>query len=337
MSGRARRPMSSSQSLTSSLPHSSPPRLSVVIPLYNCLPLTQAMLASLQASLPAALEHEIIMVDDGSTDGTREWLATLRDSRIRVLLNERNLGYAIANNRAVAIARGELLALLNNDLVLSAGWIEPMLAAHAAMKGRAGLIGNVQFDARSGAVDHSGLVVNITGKPVHRRTLPSRLFRWLRPVRRVPAVTGACVLIERVLWQQLGGFDEHYLNGGEDIDLCFRARAAGRTNVVALQSVVRHHVSSSPGRKVRDEENSYRLARQWRVELVAAADDGTRTWCRDYLARALVIPKSAEYRLAIAACAFLAHVRPIPPPEAVMAVEEGLEGEFTRWKKMFGK
>lgn len=329
--------MSSPQSLTPSLPHSSPPRLSVVIPLYNCLPLTQAMLASLQASLPNELGYEIIMVDDSSTDGTREWLATLHDPRIRVLLNERNLGYAIANNRAVATARGEFLALLNNDLVLSEGWIEPMFAAHAAMGGRAGLIGNVQLDARSGAVDHTGLVVNITGKPVHARTLPSRVFRWLRPVRRVPAVTGACVLIERVLWQQLGGFDENYLNGGEDIDLCFRARAAGRTNVVALRSVVGHHVSSSPGRKARDEENSYRLARQWRAELIAAADDGTRTWCRDYLAHALVIPKSAEYRIAIAACAFLAHARPTPPADAVAAVEQGLEGEFARWEKMFGR
>ena len=47
--------------------------VSFVIPLYNCLPLTQAMLASLRTSLPAGLEHEIIFVDDGSTDGTRDW------------------------------------------------------------------------------------------------------------------------------------------------------------------------------------------------------------------------------------------------------------------------
>jgi GT2 family glycosyltransferase len=133
----------------------------------------------------------------------------------------------------------------------------------------------------------------------------------------------------------LGGFDEGFRNGGEDIDFCFRARAAGRVNAVALRSVVRHHVSASPGRKARDEQNSYRLAQRWRNELIAAADFGTRCWCRDYLADMLGNPRAHEYRLAIAACAYLAHVRSTPPPEAVLAVTRGLEGEFERWEKMF--
>ncbi len=312
-------------------------QVSFIIPLYNCLPLTQAMLASLQATLPAGLASEIIFVDDGSTDGTRDWLATLREPAFRVLLNERNLGYAISNNRAAAIARGEFLALLNNDLVLTPGWIEPMLAAHRKLRTRSGLIGNVQVDARSGLVDHAGLVVNLTGKPVHDRRAPSPLARLIRPVRPVPAVTGACLLVERDLWQQLSGFDEGYVNGGEDIDLCFRARALGRINAVAVRSVVRHHVSSSPGRKARDEENSYRLAQRWRAELVAAADDGTRTWCRSYLGEQFRVPRAREFRLALAACAFLAHLRPTAPSEAVAAVAGGLQGEFDRWERMFNR
>ncbi len=312
-------------------------QVSFIIPLYNCLPLTQAMLASLQATLPAGLAHEIIFIDDGSTDGTRAWLATLSAPPFRVLLNERNLGYAISNNRAAAVARGDFLALLNNDLVLQPGWLEPMLAAHTRLRDRAGLIGNIQLDAKSGCVDHAGLVVNLTGKPVHDRAAPSGLARLLRPVRRVPAVTGACLLVARALWQQLGGFDEAYVNGAEDIDLCFRARAIGRINAVALRSTVQHHVSSSPGRKARDEQNSHRLALRWRNELIAAAADGTRTWCRAYLAQQLLVPRSREYRLALAACAFLAHVRRMPPAEAVAAVTTGLHGEFDRWDEMFGR
>jgi GT2 family glycosyltransferase len=319
------------------IPTASRPRLSCIVPLFNCLPLTQAMLASLQATLPAGLPHEIIFVDDGSTDGTREWLATLRDPAIRVLLNERNLRYAAANNRGAAVATGDFFALLNNDLVLLPGWLEPMLAAHAALGDRAGLVGNVQLDAKTGAVDHAGLVVNLTGKPVHDRAPPSRLSRLLRPVRRVPAATGACLLVARALWQELGGFDEAYENGGEDIDLCFRAQAAGRINAVALRSVVRHHVSASPGRKARDEQNSFRLARRWRDELIAAADDGTRTWCRTYLTAALRDPESREYRIALGAVAFLARLRSSPPPEAVAAVSSGLDGEFTRWRGMFSE
>lgn len=313
-------------------PASRPPRLSVVVPLYNCLPLTQAMLASLQATLPPDLAHEIILIDDGSTDGTREWLRAhppLRAPPFRVVLNERNLGFAAGNNRAVALAQGELLALLNNDLVLLPGWFEPLLAAHRSLAGRAGLVGNVQLDARTGAVDHAGLELTPAAKPVHTRTLPRWFTRQLRSVMVVPAVTGACVLLTRALWRELGGFDEAYVNGGEDIDLCYRARAAGRRNAVALRSVVRHHVSSSPGRKARDEENSYRLAQRWQREFIF---DATPSWCRAFLARS---PHSSQYRIALGALAFLAGLRRTPPRAAFEGVESEFAPEIERWQAMF--
>lgn len=310
-------------------------QVSFIIPLFNCLPLTQAMLASLQAHLPPGLAHEIIFVDDGSTDGTPAWLEQLPPPLFRVVRHERNLGYAAANNRAAALARGESLVLLNNDLVLTPGWLEPMLAAHTQLGPRAGLIGNIQLDARTGAVDHVGLVVNETGKPVHERARPCRVETAFAPVRRVPAVTGACLLVSRALWRELGGFDEAFLNGGEDIDLCFRARAAGRVNAVALRSVVRHHISASPGRKRRDEQNSYLLAQRWGRELVAAATAGTRTWCRTFLARQWHDPRPRDYALALAAAAYAAHLRRTPPRAAVVGVEQGLAGEFARWTQMF--
>ncbi|MES1168988.1 MAG: glycosyltransferase, partial [Oleiharenicola lentus] len=109
-------------------------KISFLVPLYNNLPLTQAMLASLQATLPAGLEHEIIFVDDGSTDGTREWLQTVGPAlaagpglpasgshTIRAVLNEKNLGFAGACNRGAAVAHGEFLFFLNNDLILLPG------------------------------------------------------------------------------------------------------------------------------------------------------------------------------------------------------------------------
>src|SRR5438105_8246007 len=108
--------MSLPPSLNPSVAHSLPPRVSFIVPLYNCLPLAQAMLASLQATLPAGLSHEIILIDDGSTDGTREWLQSLSPSNglamltgppFRVLLNEHNLGFARTNNRGAAVANGE--------------------------------------------------------------------------------------------------------------------------------------------------------------------------------------------------------------------------------------
>jgi GT2 family glycosyltransferase len=242
-------------------------QVSFIIPLYNCLPLTQAMLASLRATLPAGLKHEIIFVDDGSTDGTRAWLASLA-SPCRAILNEKNLGFAGACNRGAATASGEFLFFLNNDLVLLPHWLEPMLAAFRRFHDT-GLIGNVQLNAATGEVDHAGITFSLQGKPTHLSALPITT-RWLGwPAHRaVPASTGACCALRRSLWSQLGGFDEGFINGGEDIDLCLRAGEAGWRNYIALRSVVRHHISSSIGRKLRDEPNTRRLHQRWREVIV---------------------------------------------------------------------
>lgn len=306
-------------------------QVSFVIPLYNCLSLTQTMVASLQATLPANLAHEIILVDDGSTDGTRDWLATLR-APFRVVLNERNFGYAISNNRGATLARGRFVALLNNDLVLLPRWLEPMLEAHAQLGARAGIVGNLQLDARTGALDHAGIVMNLKAKPEHARALPSRPARDRLDLAFVPAVTGACLLIERELWQKLGGFDETFINGGEDVDLCFRARAAGRDTVVALRSVVRHHVSSSVGRKRHDEMNSFRLAQRWRREFIAAA---VRPWIDTYVCTALSEPRADEHLLTLHALAYAAGVVAKPPAETLARLEASLAHEFDRWNTMF--
>jgi len=306
------------------------PKLSVVVPLFNCLALSKAMTGALRATIPAGTTCEIILVDDGSTDGTREWLATL-GSPFRVVLNERNLGYGAANNRGASLARGEYLALLNNDLVLRPGWLEPMLEAHRSLGTDAGLIGNVQTDARSGAVDHAGIVFNHKGKAEHDRHPPSIWARSFRPVRKVPALTGACVLMTTALWKSLGGFDEGYVNGCEDVDLCLRAAAAGRTNAVALRSVVGHHISSSPGRKKRDEENSHRLAVLWRPTLVRL---GATAWCRNYLGGdPQTLP---DQELARQCACYLAGLRKSPPSGACAGVQAELELELQRWQSEAG-
>jgi GT2 family glycosyltransferase len=302
-------------------------QVSFVIPLYNCLPLTQAMVASLQASLPPGLAHEIILVDDGSTDGTREWLAPLR-APFQVVLHDRNLGYAAATNRGAALARGEFLALLNNDLVLAPGWLEPLLAAHRRLGIRAGLVGNVQREARTGAVDHAGIFLNLKGQLEHVRTLPAPPARWLAPVRRVGAVTGACMLLDRALWQQLGGFDERFVNGCEDVDLCLRALAAGRLNAVALRSVVRHHVSSSPGRKARDAENALRFTSRWRHGRWRLLG---RQCSWQYLEAYWLAARDPEgHEVARRLFWFALHLRRTPPPDAYAALNAALEAELAR-------
>lgn len=251
-----------------------PPKLSLVVGLYNQLDATRAMLDSLRATLPAGLAYEVIFIDDGSTDDTRAGLATLTDSNIRVLLNPRNLGYAATNNRGVAIARGELLALLNNDLILTPGWLAPMLATLERPSARAALVGNVQLRPEDGQIDHAGITLTPRGQFAHLQTLlDSAPAAW--PVHWV---TGACVLLRRADFQQVGGFDDGYVNGGEDLDLCFKLTEHGQRIWLAGASRIRHRVSLSRAQHgARDLANSRRLFGRWRPVIKRHLADVWRT------------------------------------------------------------
>jgi O-antigen biosynthesis protein len=303
-------------------------RVSFLIPLYNCLALTQAMLASLEATLPIGLDHEIILIDDGSTDGTRDWLRTLANRpRYRVLLNTHNLGYAATNNRAAASATGEYLVLLNNDLILTPRWLEPMLAAHSELKAPR-IVGNVQRAVRTGEIDHTGIIINAKGKPVHDRLLHPFAPR----TRSVPAITAACFLISSDLWQKLRGFDTAFVNGGEDVDLCFRAHEYGASIIVAQRSIIYHHVSASTGRKRYDEQNSRLLANRWRAKLTQLAH---LTWCREFIARDLSAATAFAHPIEALATALhatgLTERAPIP---ALRAVADAFDLEEARWHRM---
>lgn len=304
-------------------------QVSFVIPLHNALALTQECLRTLQATLPAGLAHEIIFVDDASTDGTADWLETL-PAPCRALRNERNLGFAGTCNRGAEAARGEWLVLLNNDLVFPSGWFEPLFAARTAT--RAGLVGNIQIWADDGTIDHSGIVVLPTGKLTHER--PSNLAAAQRQaVRSVPAVTAACCLVARKLYLDCGGFDPAFVNGGEDIDLCFRLRRAGYATYVATHSVVRHHVSASRGpTSHRDERNSRLLVQRWREELISF---GCASWATAHLNDHLRRPWTRDGWRALALLPFACGLVARPPTFARAVLESALYREETRWARLF--
>jgi len=290
------------------------------------------MVESLRASMPRGVSYEVVLVDDGSTDGTRDWLAGL-GAPFRVVLNERNLGFGAATNRGAAAARGRVLALLNNDLVLARGWLRPMLRALYSLGPGAGVVGNIQLNAATLEVDHAGIYFNRKCKPEHDRREPGRAAALLFPVRTMPAVTGACVLVRRDTWERLGGFDEAFINGCEDIDLCFRAGAAGLVNAVALRSRVLHRVSASPGRKLRDEENTRRLVERWQGRIAVL---GSWRWAWRYYRPFLdgdprEVPDAAEaWRVAL----FLARARKSPPARALAAMNEVIDRELARWRNL---
>ena len=222
------------------------------------------MLISLLASLPPGLDYEIILVDDFSTDGTRDWLATLSHPRIKVVLNPENLGYAASNNAGARLASGELLSLLNNDLLLAPGWLEPMayVLRHPGLN--AGLVGNVQYRVDDGQLDHAGVRLNRRGQFEHIQSLPHNEVGYQRSL----ALTGACLLVRKNDFSRAGGFDEGFVNGCEDYDLGFKIRKTGKQLFVATTSRIRHHVSLSRNQNtLQDLRNSRRLYARWRSKI----------------------------------------------------------------------
>jgi O-antigen biosynthesis protein len=234
---------------------------SIIVPLFNHLQATQAMLASLLASVPGRVDHEIILIDDASTDGTREWLDTLTDPRIRILKNATNVGFAATNNRAVRISSGEVLALVNNDLLFEDGWLQPMLDVLFDPALQAGVVGNVQRAVTGRDVDHAGMDIDYRGQLSHIRSLDAGADA---PFIQRFAVTAACCVVRHDAFDSVGGFDEAFVNGGEDMDLCFKLAQRGMVNYVAFDSAVLHHVSLSRGKPgLQDERNSELLFERW--------------------------------------------------------------------------
>ena len=306
---------------------SSPMRLSILTALFNCLPHTQAMLASLRATLPRDLDWELVFADDGSTDGTRDWLAATAaaDPRMRVVLQPENRGFAAANNRAASLATGDVLALLNNDLVLAPGWLEPMVRVLESHPDAA-LVGNVQTSVESGQIHHTGLFINAHGKPEHDRAPPAAAGP-----RRVVAATAACALVRREVFAQLGGFDEAFRNGHEDVDFCLRARAAGRTSYVALDSTVAHHVSASPGRGAGKIVNAARSMNRWRGALPALAGEA---WSDPHLRARWErrLPWPARLRLRLAP----PHPENGFPSGLERLVRRRIDRQLARWQRELG-
>ncbi|MEQ9825033.1 MAG: glycosyltransferase family 2 protein [Puniceicoccaceae bacterium] len=255
------------------------PDLSIITALYNCHDLTRAFVQSLQ-QYTAAHNWELVLVNDASTESTAALEAEFADdSRIRWLHNTTNLGFAASNNRGASVAKAPLLAFLNNDLLLTENWLQPMLDAFHSSE-NVGIVGNIQFNPNTRLIDHAGVFFGLDGMPrqarKHRKLAPTATTtEWY-------AVTAACMLIEKALFEQAGGFDTAYRNGFEDIDLCVRLRLQGRKHYVANQSRIFHCVSSSPGRHQHNDANAERFRKQWASTTQAW---GERDWAPEYLQR----------------------------------------------------
>ncbi|WP_269542224.1 glycosyltransferase family 2 protein [Cerasicoccus fimbriatus] len=255
-------------------------RVSIIIPVYNSLELTRKCVDSLLATSSDDLPLEVILVDDLSTDGAREYVASLKDRPgFKVILRSEKGSFAINNNQAAREASAPLLCLINNDVELTPGWLAPMVSLMESQP-QAGLVGNVQVNPATGLVDHAGMVCWPDGsiRQARKNRLHAPREAWLE----WSCVTAACVLVKREVFLSVGGFDEAYRNGSEDADLAVRLKLAGYRHFVANESVITHHVSSAPGRGNHVSANESRLREQWGTQI---AEWAQVEWPGEYFQR----------------------------------------------------
>ena len=145
-------------------------------------------------------------------------------------------------------------ASLNNDVFVDGNWLIPMIDVFNS-KLNVGMVGNVQKLANSYQFDHMGVVFAPQGNPRHYgQGFFSRPFK--NQTKRWSVVTAACCVTKKQLFHEVGGFDEVYLNGCEDVDLCLRMAEMGLRHYVVHNSVVEHVKGASEGRKIFNHKNS---------------------------------------------------------------------------------
>jgi len=247
------------------------PESSIIIPVYNLLPYTRECLAALEENTSS--DYELIVVDNGSTDGTRDWLRSVPGATI--LTNEANLGFGRACNQGAAIARGKFLVFLNNDTLPQRNWLEAMVALMRSDP-QIAIVGSKLVYPDNGRIQHAGVAFDGLKSPYHLYQHVPAASPLANQVRGFKAVTGACLMIRREVFLTVGGFDEAYRNGYEDVDLCLKVCRLGGKVMYCPASVVLHYESVSATRLSAEAENRAYFFQRWADEL--EQDD------RDYLA-----------------------------------------------------
>lgn len=209
---------------------------------------------------------EIIIVDHQSKDPrTRALLQRLSvDERVRILPYKGPFNYSDMNNRAVANAKGKIVGLLNNDIdVIEPEWLSEMVSL--AIRPENGAIGAKLLYPGDG-VQHGGVILGLpwgaehVGKGAQRNDLG--YFGRLAVTNNVSAVTGACMVLRKSLFEDVGGLNPDLAIAFNDVDLCLELHARGYQNVWTPFALLYHHESVSRGRDA-TQDKIVRAAREW--------------------------------------------------------------------------
>lgn len=254
----------------------SPPLVSIVIPTRDRKDLLELCVKGLDETT-AYRNFEIIVVDNDSREPTtKSYLAALaKRENVRVVPAPGPFNYPRLINLGASLARGEFLMTLNNDIeAIEPAWLDELVSQ--ALRPDVGVVGCLLlYPDRS--IQHAGVIVGLSGVAGHMYSdaAPEDLgyAGRIRATQDLSAVTGACHIMRRAVFERFGGLDEEHLAVAyNDIDFCLRVRAAGLRIIYTPHARLLHRHSASRGSDIRPErlasfawEREFMRTRWWRI------------------------------------------------------------------------
>lgn len=250
-------------------------RVTISIACYNNLEYTKQCLKYLYKNTPQEL-FDLVIVDNASTDGTPDWLMKEFNNYVKIdnkkhnytlLINDANVGFAKAHNQAFKECKTDYFLPLNNDTLPFSGWLEPLIKDLDTMK-EVGVVGCKLISPLVHGIQHCGVVFRKDGTPIHRYFGVNEDYPKVNKSGYTPAVTGASMIIRSKIYKDLKGFDEIYVNGWEDIDLCLKVRKAGWQIYYEADSELYHYEGQSEGRMDYDNQNRIIFMDRWYKDII---------------------------------------------------------------------
>jgi len=223
-------------------------KLSILVVSWNGKAHLETCLPAIQAQRDPGCAWELLLLDNGSRDGTASWVRD-RHPWVRLVESPTNLGFAAANNRLAALAEGDELVLLNNDTLPEPDWLAALADAAASAAPDVAAIAGCLLDWSGERLDFGYGIRTFDGHAFqldHRR--PLSLARMPASGEELPFACGANMWVRRRSFVDAGGFDEAFFAYLEDVDLGWRLWAGGERIVAARTAVARHRSSGTSDR-----------------------------------------------------------------------------------------